>query len=60
MPCSPSEAAGEPAGAVGDFLQQQGKSERQHNQGQMPDARDDEARQVAEHARGERGKDKSR
>src|SRR5215831_8480927 len=56
----PVGAAGEPARAVGDLLKQQGKSERQHDQGQMAEARDDETRQIAENAGGERRKDEPR
>ena len=41
-------AAGQPARAVGGLQQQQAEAERDHDQREMPEARDDEAHQVAE------------
>ena len=52
------EAAGEPAGAVGGFLQHQADAERDHDQRQVAKPRDDEARQIAEQAGGNRRGDK--
>ena len=46
------QAAGQPARAVGRFLQQQAEAERDHDQRQMAESRDDEARRIAEQAGG--------
>ncbi len=48
----PVAAAGQPARAVGRLLQQQAEAERDHDQRQMPKARDHEARGVAEQSGG--------
>ena len=48
-------AAGEPARAVGGFEQQEAEAERDHDQREMPEARDDEAHQIAEQARRDAG-----
>src|SRR5271155_3175353 len=42
------EAAGEPARAVGRFLQHQSDAERDHDQREMTKSCDDEAREIAE------------
>src|SRR5580704_9788922 len=47
------EAAGEPAGAVGHFLQYQADAQRDHDQRQVAKPRDDEAREIAEQAGGD-------
>src|SRR5580700_11057492 len=44
------EAAGEPAGAVGHFLQYQADAQRDHDQRQVAKSRDDETGQIAEQA----------
>ena len=50
-------AAGQPAGAVGELRQQQAEAEREHDQGEMPEAADDETRGIADDARRRAGDD---
>ena len=47
----PVGAAGQPVGAVGRLVEQHAQTERDHDQGQVLDAGDDEARGVPDQAR---------
>ena len=52
-------AAGQPAGAVGQLRQQQPEAKREHDQSQMPEPADDEARGIADDAGRHRRGDKA-